>query len=266
MAAAGKRETDVGLPHHGGANGMNSTTPDVCTESAKSHKPDTHTRACTRETPTVDLADAFRPLPALRGLARLADLQPVLIVDTRERVPLQFTRLQSRRGTLHTGDYSFAGGEDLFAVERKTIADLVGCCVGNGRARFFRELQRLRGFRFARLVVIGAPADIQSHRYRANLTPAAVTATLAVIEARFVPVVFFPDPETTALQIERWAYWFAREVCQTANSLLRGTETADGGVPRSSPSLRSETAQDPKTRRFRAFSQPCPSAASNPAS
>jgi len=52
------------------------------------------------------------------------------------------------------------GGENLFAIERKSIADLVGCCVGENRERFFRELHRLRGFRFKRLLVIGGRADI----------------------------------------------------------------------------------------------------------
>ena len=210
----------------------------------QSHESHTATRAHARETPAVDMPDVFRPLPALRGLVRLADLRPVLIVDTREQAPLPFTRLQACRGTLQTGDYSFAGGEDLFAIERKTIADLVGCCVGNGRARFFRELHRLRGFRFARLLVVGTPSDIEAHNYRSNVTPAAITATLAAIEARFVPVVFFPDPEAAALQIERWAYWFAREICTTANQLLRGTENTFPPPTRRPHSRRTKVAED----------------------
>lgn len=42
--------------------------------------------------------------------------------------PLPFSRLQSRAGTLAGGDYSIAGLENrgLFAVERKSIEDLVG--------------------------------------------------------------------------------------------------------------------------------------------
>src|SRR5690606_30906299 len=124
----------------------------------------------TRDAPASATPDAFAALPALRGLARLADLRPVVLIDTREQAPLTFTRLESRRGTLQSGDYSFAGGEDLFAIERKTIPDLVACCVGNGRDRFFRELHRLRGFRFARLIVIGTPDGIGTHNYRANVT------------------------------------------------------------------------------------------------
>lgn len=44
-------------------------------------------------------------------------------------------------------------GEELFAVERKTIADLVACCIGANRERFFRELHRLRGYRLLQSLI-----------------------------------------------------------------------------------------------------------------
>ena len=77
-----------------------------------------------------DKEAAFR-LPALRSLGELADRAPVIVVDTREQEPLVFERLTSVRGTLKTGDYSVAGLQDLFSIERKTVADLVGCCMGD---------------------------------------------------------------------------------------------------------------------------------------
>ncbi|HAB17515.1 MAG TPA: hypothetical protein PLX89_07505 [Verrucomicrobiota bacterium] len=51
--------------------------------------------------------------------------RPQIIVDSREQCPLVFRNLPSAVGTLITGDYSFAGAEELFAIERKSIADLV---------------------------------------------------------------------------------------------------------------------------------------------
>src|SRR6478752_8650758 len=98
-------------------------------------------------------------LPTLRSLGELADREPVIIVDTREQTPLSFARLESVRGTLRTGDYSVKGLEDLFSVERKTVADLVGCCMADNRERFERELHRLRGYRFKRLLVVGSEAE-----------------------------------------------------------------------------------------------------------
>src|SRR4030081_926981 len=98
-------------------------------------------------------------LPALRSLGDLAGTEPIIVVDTREQEPLVFSRLRSVSGTLITGDYSVKGLECLFAIERKSIGDLVACCMGENRQRFERELHRLRGFRFARLLVVGSEEE-----------------------------------------------------------------------------------------------------------
>jgi hypothetical protein len=45
-----------------------------------------------------------------------------------------------------------AGLQDLFSIERKTVSDLVGCCMGENRERFERELHRLRGYWFKTVV------------------------------------------------------------------------------------------------------------------
>lgn len=168
----------------------------------------------------------YPALPALRSLGRLADVRPVVIIDTREQAPLVFERLPSRRGTLSTGDYSFSGGERVLVVERKSIADLVACVTGE-RERFERELERLRGFPFARLLVVGSVAEIERHEYRSAVSPSAVLHSLHAWEARFVPVVFASCPREAARLVERWAYWNALAIVERANALLRGSnETA----------------------------------------
>jgi hypothetical protein len=85
-------------------------------------------------------------LPALKGLGSLADCEPIIVVDTREQTPLPFRRFQTRGGTLLSGDDSVAGLEHLFVVERKSIGDVVACCVGQNRERFERELHRYAAF------------------------------------------------------------------------------------------------------------------------
>jgi DNA excision repair protein ERCC-4 len=161
-------------------------------------------------------------LPALRRLGDLRDVRPVIVIDTREQTPLPFTRLPSERGTLQTGDYSFRGGEELFAVERKTIPDLVACVSNGNRERFCRELHRLRGYRFRRLLIVGTRERIDQGHYRSQTAPNAVRALLSVAEARYdVPVVFEPNPATAAHRIESWAWWAARELIQSANTLAR---------------------------------------------
>ena len=116
------------------------------------------------------------------------------------------------------------GLEDLFSVERKTVADLVGCCMGDNRERFERELHRLRGYRFKRLLVVGSEAEILAGQYHSNIKPKAVLATLCAFEVRYdLPVVFVPSPGDGARLVERWSFYFAREVVMAVNDLWRGT-------------------------------------------
>jgi ERCC4-type nuclease len=151
---------------------------------------------------------------------------PTIIVDTREQTPLVFPNLPSRQGTVTSGDYSIAGAEELFAIERKSVADLVACCVGANRDRFERELHRLRGYRFARLLIIGTEAEIESGRYRSHISPKAVLHTVRAFEARYIPVVWEPTPERAAARIEQWAYWFARELIKSCAALIEAPVVA----------------------------------------
>src|SRR5258708_32244549 len=162
-------------------------------------------------------------LPALRHLGDLADHEPVIVVDTREIQALSFSRLQSVRKMLTTGDYSVRGLEQLFAVERKSITDLASCCLGQNRERFSRELHRLRGFRFKRLLIVGSEEDIYRCRYHSSISPKAVLATLAAFEVRYdCAVVFRSSPEVAARQIASWAFSVSREMVDVADDLWRG--------------------------------------------
>src|SRR5258708_4956330 len=82
-------------------------------------------------------------LPALKSLGDLAEAQIVLAQDNREQLPLRFEHLPSVVCCLPSADYSIVGFESEFGIERKSIEDLVGCCTGENRQRFERELHRL---------------------------------------------------------------------------------------------------------------------------
>ena len=154
------------------------------------------------------------------------DFKPTILIDTREQTPLLFKNLPFITGTLTSGDYSILGAQELFAVERKSIADLVMSCTTE-RERFERELHRLRGYRFARLLIVGAESEIATHRYRSNANPKAILHSLAAFEIRYnVPVIFEPLEDRAAVLIERWAFWFAREIQRTAGQ-LEGAHPAD---------------------------------------
>lgn len=139
------------------------------------------------------------------------DTLPLLIVDTREQTPLPFANLQAERGTLTSGDYSVKGLEGRFAVERKTVADIIGSLTGE-RERFERECHRLRGYDFARLLIVGQPGDIALHLGRRKTSAKAIQGSLGTLEARYrLPVVWEPTPEAAALRVEKWAWWYYRE-------------------------------------------------------
>jgi DNA excision repair protein ERCC-4 len=162
--------------------------------------------------------------PILKRVAELSEQRPCILVDSREQTPLVFSRLPSRSATLQTGDYSIVGMEELFAVERKSIADLTACCMGENRQRFERELHRLRGYRFKRLLVIGSRGQIEAQQYQSRISPRAVLGSLSAWECRYdCPIVFAATPEEAAREVERWAFYFVRELTESMNDLYRAT-------------------------------------------
>ena len=166
-------------------------------------------------------------LPALKKLGKLSNLRPVIVTDSREQLPLKFTRLDSIVGTLQTADYSFQGGEHHFGVSRKSLPDLVSSCVGENRERMERHLHRLRGFRFARLLIIGSRWEIEAHKYRSAIKPKVIFNSLAAWEARYIPVVWTEHPVQAAELVERWIWWYARQAVLDANELLRGARAVE---------------------------------------
>jgi DNA excision repair protein ERCC-4 len=175
----------------------------------------------------TDIDRLSEPLPHMHSPE--ASPGPSIVIDTREQTPLVFSHLPSTRGTLQSGDYSIAGLEHDFAIERKSVPDLLGS-VTRERDRFERELHRLRGFSFARVLIVGEPYEVQ----RAAKNPKAVFSSLSAFEARYrVPVIWEPSPAAAALLVERWSFFFWRErvalksppVCQLPSAAVAGRAT-----------------------------------------
>ncbi len=153
-------------------------------------------------------------------------IEPQIIVDTREQNPLVFQHYRAERGTLTSGDYSMRGFENQFAIERKSIPDLIGSLT-HDRERFTRELERLRGYTFKRLLIEGTFEDIEQGRYRSKATPAAIIGSLYALEIRFnIPVVFADTRERAARMIESWSYYFVREQITRSEKILAVIETS----------------------------------------
>lgn len=145
---------------------------------------------------------------------------PTILIDTREQLPLVFENLPSERATLATGDYAIRGLEHDFCIERKSIADLVQS-VTHERERFGRELTRMRGYAFRRLLIVGTVDRIETHAYQSRAEPKAVIASVTAFEVRYsLPVAWCATPAAAAVQVERWAVYFVRERLKVAREIF----------------------------------------------
>ena len=121
-----------------------------------------------------------------------------ILVDNREQWPYRFVvsplafgydSVEVVETFLQTGDYSIAGLEDRFAIERKSLEDLYST-LGQNRDRFEAEIQRLNEMDFAAIVVEADTRDIwrpAEHRFdwRSRLWPKAVEGTLVSWSIRY---------------------------------------------------------------------------------
>jgi len=117
--------------------------------------------------------------------------KPVILIDTREQRPLNFSRFSSQfqyvcRATLHSGDYSFYPKEDRVSFERKSLSDLVNTLAKKeNRERFFREMERLKDFEYAAIIVEANFEEVMSPYRRSKMNPASVVGLLQAIQVRY---------------------------------------------------------------------------------
>ena len=166
-----------------------------------------------------------------------------IVVDTREQTPLMFAKcVPTIRAGLRTGDYSLAGFEDQFTVERKSLSDLVHTII-HDRARFERELERMRAFAFRRVVCTASIEVVRRGNYpHSAASPKAVLASIATFEVRYdVPFVFAGSSDEAARRIVGWAHYFTRERALREHERRLAGRTAGGsGAPTPPPGVGSE--------------------------
>ena len=127
-----------------------------------------------------------------------------LIVDTREQDPL-FRKppkgLLIVRDTLRAGDYSCKGFNNNIAIERKSLNDFYGS-IGNGRDRFKRELELLKGYQWAGLVIEAEESTVLSaNSMYTQMHPNAIRQTIVSIQLRYRLCVYYAKTRADA---ERW--------------------------------------------------------------
>ena len=127
------------------------------------------------------------PVLAERGGTQLKTPRPVLLIDTREQNPLDFSRFADwfagvERRALKLGDYSIAGLEDLCVVERKDLSDLVHSCTAD-RSIFINRLRRMAQYPHRLLVITSPLSQIKSRYPHASVHPNRITQSLVAILA-----------------------------------------------------------------------------------
>lgn len=118
-----------------------------------------------------------------------------ILIDSREQNPYSFSGFDVEPITtaLPSGDYSLPGFTDRVAVERKELNDLLGCLT-HDRDRFKRELERLRSYESAALVIEAPFEAIAAGAYRSRMVPeAAIQSLYAIMAAYRMPVFFAGD-------------------------------------------------------------------------
>ena len=138
-----------------------------------------------------------------------------IIEDTREQTPLDFSSfhfVEVVRATLKSGDYSIRGYETQFAIERKSLADLIGT-ITKGHDRFERELERLMSYQFAAVVIEASEIALRTGHYRSCLSPRSAVGMITAFEVRYrIPFHFCGNRPMAAQRIYELAYYFQREM------------------------------------------------------
>ena len=145
----------------------------------------------------------------------------VAVIDSREQLPLSLDPLKTITATLTTGDYSVRGLENVVAVERKSLGDLLGC-VGTDRPRFEKQVKRLLGCPCRLLVVETSLAELEAGAWRQKITPACAIGTLLGIMAHGLPVALVNDHEQYGRYVARFLFICARRRWREARSLIGG--------------------------------------------
>jgi ERCC4-type nuclease len=134
------------------------------------------------------------PVLAERGGTQLTTPRGVVLVDTREQNPFDFSRFvewftRVEKKALALGDYSIAGLEDICLVERKDLADLVHSFTTE-RTVFVERLRRMSSCPHRLLVITAALSQIKTPYPHSSANPNRILQSLvAALAGLGVPFV-----------------------------------------------------------------------------
>lgn len=135
---------------------------------------------------------------------------------------------------MKTGDYGILGFEDQVSIEVKALDDFVMCCTSE-RARFERELTRLREFKYKAVVIKSSWSAIELKQYHGRTHPNSVLGSaMGFALSANVPIIMAGDHATAGKLVARLLYVSAsrltRALTDDGHSVIPAAqgETYDG--------------------------------------
>jgi ERCC4-type nuclease len=127
------------------------------------------------------------PIIAERSGTRIKAPRGVVLVDTREQNPFDFSRFTGWFGgiekkALPLGDYSVAGLEDVCVVERKNLEDLIHSFTVE-RSVFVDRLRRMTSYPHPLLVITSSLSQIKSPYLHCQINPNRIVQSLIAVLA-----------------------------------------------------------------------------------
>jgi len=136
----------------------------------------------------------------------------VLIRDTREKEGhgWDFDLDEFCAGTEHKkldeGDYTIQGMEHLFRVERKGCISEFAGNIGKHRARFYREIERLKPIKYKFIVIEEDFDTIANYHLSNKITPNYIISNIISLQVKHgIQVVFVGKGKRADLYI-RWLF------------------------------------------------------------
>jgi ERCC4-type nuclease len=127
------------------------------------------------------------PVLPERGGTQLRAPRAVVLMDTREQTPFDFSRFSGwfarvEKKALRVGDYTIAGLEDICTVERKDLADLIHSFTVD-RPAFINRLRLMSSFPHRLLVISAALSQVKSPFAHSNIDPNRILQSLIAVLA-----------------------------------------------------------------------------------
>jgi ERCC4-type nuclease len=127
------------------------------------------------------------PVIAERGGTQIKAPRGMVLVDTREQEPFDFSRFVGwfvgiEKKALLLGDYSVAGLEDVCVVERKNLDDLIHSFTAE-RSTFVDRLHRMNSYPHRLLVITSSLSQMKSPYPHSGTNPNRIVQSLIAVLA-----------------------------------------------------------------------------------